>query len=970
MRNLICIALLIISSRTCIGQTQTIFSAFQDELPSQSIWCTYQDKLGYLWIATSNGLCRYNGLSVDIYNEDDGLWSKNVTWLSETDDGDLLTVSFGKGFNVINIEHNPTITKIRDSSISDLNFDSYLVDSNIFNRQTLTNFKRNNSTTKSGLNSDTKFIHRLFKLSEDVFLYNTDSQVFSFDTKNNKSSIVFESHSDSSFHGLGAFKNKTYIGARGKVYLIENNKLKAVYENGLPDERVTYILEDSKGDLLACIPGKGLFKYSERSQLFEKVEHSFFLKDAHINHLFQDKNNNVWISTWGQGLFCLQYSPIINYQRPLDIDIGKINNIHLMHPNNKLLINSFGGIYYFEEGKLDSVEVDLDHQGYVNVNKIYSSNNKVILPIPLSEEKRVEYCQNTKTDINYLRRHNVYCFSPIAGVYQFEKSDDDIHYYHYKFQNDSLFKEFQFSLPLGSELLTILEKPYFIDEHKLFQATTKGLLFFDRKEDILFNSNEDTLNYFPSYIRNAQIEDIKSINNDSIWFNVDKTLILYHNKKWYPLKDEILDNISISDFCISEKGAIWFTSNKGIVRYYSGKFQLINKKFGLVGRSYTTIAYNDEKDLVYCSNQNGVSIFSDQEVSEQFQFVDTNFVINELYIDDSLFLLPNFKTVPSDYEEIKINYSVLNFAAFNNTNVEFRINESAWESTNNGQLRIKNLIKGKHTLIFRASNSFNDYIYSAPLEFIIRSKWYQTPVFYILCTVAFLLLVGLISRRIIRSYQQAAKDKIKLNNKIAFLEQRALAASMNPHFIFNVLNSIQDFVQKKSVLETNHYIAKFGNIIRRYLEVSEKPIISLQEELDLVKLYLELEKLRFGNDFSYAITIGDTIEDDAFLIPSMIIQPYVENAIKHGIRPKGSGLIQIKCTEVNDQLVIEIIDDGVGYDAEVPTKKSITHLNIATKVTKERIELFGTDNKQNGHVRITSSIGQGTHVKIVLPIVI
>ena len=168
-----------------------------------------------------------------------------------------------------------------------------------------------------------------------------------------------------------------------------------------------------------------------------------------------------------------------------------------------------------------------------------------------------------------------------------------------------------------------------------------------------------------------------------------------------------------------------------------------------------------------------------------------------------------------------------------------------------------------------------------------------------------------------------AKHKISdMNRKIAEMTQANLRQQMNPHFIFNTLNSIQYYMYQHDKLATNNYLTKFSSLMRKVLENSQHTSIPLRDELDALKLYLELEMIRFKDKFDYEITVDEEIDTLLYKVPAMLIQPYVENSISHGLMPSDSkGLVKINLKLENSHISCIIEDNGIGRDAAQEKKE-------------------------------------------------
>ncbi|MCA0957959.1 tetratricopeptide repeat protein [Muricauda ruestringensis] len=210
------------------------------------------------------------------------------------------------------------------------------------------------------------------------------------------------------------------------------------------------------------------------------------------------------------------------------------------------------------------------------------------------------------------------------------------------------------------------------------------------------------------------------------------------------------------------------------------------------------------------------------------------------------------------------------------------------------------------------------------------------------------------------------KKKIaEFNAKVAETELKALRSQMNPHFIFNSLNSISDFIARKDIKQADDYLVKFSKLTRSILENSEKKWIPLEEDLELMELYIQLEALRLEEKLTYTITIDESIETDNTLIPPFILQPFIENSIWHGIAPKnGLGQIDLSIKKAEDMLVCSVDDNGVGR----LKNHGQTHKNnsFGLKITRNRIDIINHLKNTKGSLKLFDK-NEGVRVEIRLP---
>ncbi len=216
-----------------------------------------------------------------------------------------------------------------------------------------------------------------------------------------------------------------------------------------------------------------------------------------------------------------------------------------------------------------------------------------------------------------------------------------------------------------------------------------------------------------------------------------------------------------------------------------------------------------------------------------------------------------------------------------------------------------------------------------------------------------------------------ANEKELINQKIARLELSALQSQMNPHFIFNALNSIQAYVLNNETQKAEKYIQLFSKLIRKFLDFSRKKFISIDEEINILELYTSIEMMRFNNRFITEIHCDKKISKD-LEIPSLLIQPFVENAIKHGLsKKKEGGLLKISFDNYDDTITCTIFDNGIGRkNASTQNQQSNSkkHQSLGTELIKERINTLNTLYKTPIELEIIDLLNpSGTKVIIKIP---
>jgi tetratricopeptide (TPR) repeat protein len=237
--------------------------------------------------------------------------------------------------------------------------------------------------------------------------------------------------------------------------------------------------------------------------------------------------------------------------------------------------------------------------------------------------------------------------------------------------------------------------------------------------------------------------------------------------------------------------------------------------------------------------------------------------------------------------------------------------------------------------------------------------------------------IALIALLILRLWRTTRKEKLNIEKQKIAMELKALRAQMNPHFIFNAINSIQHFILNNDSKAAHLHLSKFSQLIRKVLENSRFESIPLAEEIRMLELYLELESLRFSSKFHYQISVDSSIDSENVLISPLIIQPFVENAIWHGLMhlKDKQGEVLIKFEKINGSLKCTINDNGIGRKRSMELKKGTMHESMGLSIAKERLQIVNMLNKAKTSIVLidkTNNDGtpSGTIVELFMPVII
>jgi hypothetical protein len=334
-------------------------------------------------------------------------------------------------------------------------------------------------------------------------------------------------------------------------------------------------------------------------------------------------------------------------------------------------------------------------------------------------------------------------------------------------------------------------------------------------------------------------------------------------------------------------------------------------------------------------------------------------------------------TLAPDQDLITVDFSVLNFSHPKENKFFFRLDEdTVWHKINEGLVNLTRLSPGQYVLHVTGSNDNGVMNTKGDTLYIsILPPYYQTWWFRVLIIVGIALIIFVIQRIWIKRIKYEERLKTGFNKQLAHAETKALRAQMNPHFIFNCLNSINSFVIDEKYEIASDYLIKFSKLIRLILDNSRSETISIEKELETLKLYVLLESVRYENKFKCVYHIADNINTNSIMIPPMLLQPFVENAIWHGLMQKeGEGTITVEIKKKDEEtLHISIMDDGIGREKAATLKsKSATHKSHGLKVTALRIEMMNKLNSTGAQVKIIDLKDEhghatGTKVELTIP---
>jgi hypothetical protein len=506
-------------------------------------------------------------------------------------------------------------------------------------------------------------------------------------------------------------------------------------------------------------------------------------------------------------------------------------------------------------------------------------------------------------------------------------------------------------------------------------ATLSGLWQFTNGNLIHINNSDSLLN--------ERLDDVVCADNGDLWLcsRSNGVMLLRNGKLHHFTRKHGL----ASDICrslIIQHGKVWVGTNRGISVLSENKIgeweiKNISLAEGLPSAEINMLAWQDDK--IWVASDAG--IFSFNANHDFVNHVAPLVYVTEMRVNGELVEFNNAVSLESDQNNVRFSIAGISYKYPKANTFKYQMVglDTVWHTTANSEVVFTTLPPGDYSFtVYALNNSGVASEQPVSIQFTISSPFWQRWWFVLLVVLALASLVYFVFQKRLKRLQNKADDKTKLAQQMAELEMRALRAQMNPHFIFNCINSIQHFILDNDKLQAQKQLASFARLIRNVLENSRQDAIPLQIELETLELYIQMESLRFESKFTHSISLSEGVDRVTTLIPPMIIQPFVENAIIHGLLPlQGkNGKLNLHIEKSNGHIKVVIDDNGIGrQEAAVrANNKSSGHTPHGINITMERLQMLNSELPSNSHTSITildkqnaDGTSAGTTVTLLIP---
>ncbi|MFK7921793.1 MAG: two-component regulator propeller domain-containing protein [Bacteroidia bacterium] len=945
----------------------------EDGLGHNQVFCVYQDSLGFMWFGTDNGLFRFDGDEFYDMRRVDSVFEGSITLLQSAKTGGFWTGIYKKG--LVNVQLGSADSYIKKTISMSVGSDLIETDEYLLSSLAKVIYKWQSDSVQllhfidwfrelyPDLNDDTvrttTIRTRLFATPKSQINFINTFGLYS--VEGDKSSIVMDTLDMVDLKCYGARDADSYwLGGNGTIYLVEKNELKlAISHPGWQAKNIHFLLQDSEERLWISVMGGGIFVRFPDGEI-QFMGDKIGLQNEFANYIFEDKNHALWFATTNSGVFRVS-EPLIGKLDVLSRDMS-ISALELSN-EGLLWIGAGHQIYEISEKGMQTPLLSPSLQGQIqSFNKGKERTYVSIFPDSTSgftnvtTQLRPDLFAIASSHTNYLDENRLLVwFGGNSEVYDTAKGPIRTWY----IQSDGDLQ---------------LDKTYLYSESLPWRTFYANKSLINPDSSIWVAQNKGLYRW--RFIGDLSMQPILPYDSRDLVRHPEGGIICASSKGlyWAPSAgDSIIKlmygSISATSLVFDQEQRLWVGTQEGLYLFDLELQKLTPMAKFLKSLLINCILFDDESNRLWVGTSQGLFMVNTEDVGSNFNEVPATFV-TELITEDSTYLFPQALTIPSNNNHLSFRFSSLEYNEPAALEVAYQINEQAWQEIRSKELQFAALADGDYTLKLKASNDGLNWSEPEVIYFTIAPPFWKSPWVYALVSIFSVLLIGFLAWRRIINVKKREKEKRYLQQKLTELEQQALGAMMNPHFIFNTLNSIQHYFNQHDTADGNEYLARFAQLIRLNMEVVQQPRTSLDDELNRLKIYLDLEQLRFGDKMSYELEVEPNIDAEEIMIPSMLMQPFVENAIWHGIAPsheKGWVHVQLKMLD-EDTLRIRIDDNGPGvFSSEIDSKSTYTSRGV--EITRSRLHHYSPQARLSFSERKDAD-GKvlGTQVELRIPV--
>ncbi len=894
----------------------------EDGLPTNYCYGAIEADDGTIWMFTEDGLVKFNGNNFQAFTAANGL-TGNDFYLAERDRaGRVILSSFGNGIDVIENDKLITIPETENKLYFNPKNKAVVYSGDAYMSS------KNEAYCLSPENRWTSPISLEVDKQKSIFEFPLSPYGLSIDYKN--ANIVFQNESNVNL----IFNLKELIDDQNS-FIIETrfdhkfNRIICIFKKGFvifhtTNRQLEIFTWEQFGlgnnntanaqyvhPFLFLQTEKGFLKMDSTSRIVDKFIVGSLSDEVELRRVISDGEGNIWAGSRDHGVFFLSsQNRAGNVIARSSKETGVFEKLVKLTHNKLVAFSEQGKVFLIIDNVIVKV-IDLSQYGLFE-DAILLPNGKILASF-----------------------------------------DSDV------FELDAnLNEEFYFN-GLNKDDLSSLNHTLEDTELKSFKLNYRRIAWDHSSNSVLLNRYEviqcsKENNGFEIHDHPIFAKDFYKSESKGVWFSAVGGIFKFSNNKINTfLLDEKLKYI---DQIYEQENLLWVSTQEGFLYHIDisdkkilkeSKVQFINEIVPGYGNTtfictdFGLLKYKDE-ELVYTWKKSGG--LSGNQIFDALETDDGIFVASNLGLDK----IPNAMYAESnqDFEfelqDVLVNNQSINYDDGNidlsNTenNIQFSFNLKDYTSGGDIQYFTRMLPmqkewelreKGMVTYLGLASDDYNfelkarrfngqEVFYEKQINVSIRPPWYKNPWTYIVAITLGFLGFYFTNKKQQKNRREAFAYEKEIAKRISELQLSALRSQMNPHFIFNALGAIQFFVQTKETEKADDYLSQFALLMRKYLEASKEPEISLKDEMELLKLYTDIEEMRFDHQFKVNFDCDKTIDQLDVKLPSVLIQPFVENSILHGLQPskRSDGRLNVSIRPKEGDLVVKLTDNGIGLE--------------------------------------------------------
>ncbi|TND10496.1 MAG: regulator of cell autolysi [Bacteroidetes bacterium] len=887
-----------------------------DGLPSSEVYSTLQDKRGYMWFATDAGVSRFDGYRFTNFSTDHGLSENVIFQLLEDREGRIWCRGMLGTISYLwenSIHKLPVSDELQRAFNGDLSVGMGVdADGTVWISGSLHLFRIPPPYT-SFTELRTPNQYRLHTYGATKGHY-SPGQGFSLLTKD-QSQIPLPPVLGPPNNWLGRFfchyhdtlKQRHFMAIANTLFLVRENVVKQLYT---APEAILDIEIDPEDRIWLCLHGKGCVVLSDD---FSPVEEIRFPVAERFGAVYRDRSDGMWLTTLGSGVY---YIPDMHHRQfSLPEPFGpQVNN--LVPVGGKICASGYSRAIFLEdtaarkpieilgipEQEISSGTGAANGELLVFSKKTYRFRQQMEVFSLLQVESPMKYCASTASGLVYT-----------SGLSYLFRVDKDF--------------GFQHVISLHNQRIQCL---YGGRGDTLWIGCTEGL--FSYQDDTLIDW-QDRLG------RRTRINDIAQLTGGELVLGTQtEGLLLFDHRRTraFTKQDGLSSNLCRSLLAIPGTNRVWVGTNNGICLLACGRtVQIVRTQHSAGG-----LPLGEIKKMLFASGRLWLAsdvgaIVTDTAYQEQQHAFP-------LYLDSvrlgARTIAVNNPDLPYDSNTIDFHFTGLWYRHAGAIEYRYRLLglDSNWMSTRERVVHFQSLLPGQYIFELRAfSPDGKSYSALQTVHLSIALPFWKR--WWFLGGLIF--LTGVMIYAWARNRIRRARRNAEFRQQLAETEIKALRAQMNPHFIFNAINSIQHIMRTGDRETAGRYLSDFSGLLRNVLEQSKSEVITVQHELETLQLYLKIEQLRFGNRFRWEIETAPDLDVTNILITPMLLQPFVENALRHGLTGKTQdGLLRISIRSDPEFLTCVVEDNGIGRAAAA--KHGTAQRSRGMQIVRERLEMM------------------------------